>query len=94
MQRLILGIAIAAPAATVSYTLQRLVDAAGEPASTVLLQTHIPYFWRAAMAGLHGLTAGLLVALLVAAPDAWLARLPGPILLSVLLSAAAMCVVP
>lgn len=42
-----------------SYTVQRLIDAGGEPPlGTVLRQPVIPYFWRVGTAVVHGLGAG------------------------------------
>ncbi|MCO4744944.1 MAG: hypothetical protein KC912_09150 [Proteobacteria bacterium] len=56
-----------------SYAVLRLL-AVGEPggAGTV----HIPFFWRSALAGLHGLVAGLAAASAVRDSDAWLERVP------------------
>ena len=43
----------------VSYAVQRLVDAPGEPPlGTVLRQPTIPYFWRVGTALVHGLGSG------------------------------------
>ena len=48
-----------------SYAVQRIIDAQGEPPmETVLLQAHIPYYWRAAMAVLHALAAATLAHML------------------------------
>ena len=53
--------------ATASYVLQRLIDAGSEPPiGTVLAQEHIPYYWRMAVAVLHGL---VLAALSVGLPQ-------------------------
>ncbi|MFT5686742.1 MAG: hypothetical protein ACI8RZ_007699 [Myxococcota bacterium] len=93
MQRVILAAGILGPASVVSYAIQRLIDAQGEPVG-VLLTTHIPYFWRISMAGLHGLTVAALIATLARQPERWLSRLPVAVLLSTLLSAVAMCLRP
>jgi hypothetical protein len=93
MQRLMLAAGVLGPAATLSYALQRLLDAGG-PGGAVLLSAHIPYFWRIAMAGLHGLSAAVLLSLLVVRPERWLKHLPGVTVLIVALSALAMCLCP
>ena len=60
--RLPMSIVCAVMVATLSYTIQRLVDAQNEPPmGTVLLQASIPYYWRIAMSTLHALAAGILV---------------------------------
>lgn len=63
--RLGLAACSAAVAAATSYVLQRLGSAwGGEPAWTdIVAQAHIPYLWRLALAGLHGITAGVVVGL-------------------------------
>ncbi|MCB9665738.1 MAG: hypothetical protein H6732_16640 [Alphaproteobacteria bacterium] len=78
--RPVLGLAAAAAglAGALSYTVQRLVDAAQEgPAPGALIaQEHIPYYWRCGAALLHALVVALVVGT-VATPEAaqrWLAR--------------------
>jgi hypothetical protein len=60
-------------AAVISYALQRLAAAAFDPveASSVLLQAHLPYFWRVGLALLHG--AGF-ASLALVAPEGAAAR--------------------
>jgi hypothetical protein len=93
MQRLILAVSLLGPAAAASYTIQRLLDAQSEPAG-LLLTTHIPYYWRAGMAGLHGLTVAILIASLARQPTRWLNHLPIAVLVIVGLSVLAMSVCP
>ena len=60
--RIPLSIVCAVMVATLSYTIQRLVDAQNEPPmGTILLQASIPYYWRVAMSMLHAFAAGVLV---------------------------------
>lgn len=65
-------------AGALSYTVQRLVDAAqeGPGYASVLAQAHIPYYWRCDLALLHACLAGLLVGTAVGEEAArrWLAR--------------------
>ncbi|MDG1481436.1 MAG: hypothetical protein P8R54_17710 [Myxococcota bacterium] len=93
MQRLILAVSLFGPAAAASYAIQRLLDAQGEPTG-ILLTTHIPYYWRAGMAGLHGLAIAILLASLVRQPAYWLRYLPITTVVIVGLSALAMSVRP
>lgn len=61
--RRLLGLATFAAVACLSYAGQRLYAALNEaPPLSVLLQAHTPYYWRMALAVLHGGSAGLLVA--------------------------------
>jgi hypothetical protein len=47
--------------AVLSYTVQRVVDAVGEPPAAAILQSAtIAYFWRVPLAVLHGAAAALL----------------------------------
>lgn len=67
------AVALAGSGAMASYVLQRLIDAGSEPPiGAVLAQAHVPYYWRMAVALLHGLT---LAALSLGLPQAWRARL-------------------
>ncbi len=67
------AIALLGSGATASYVVQRLIDAGSEPPiGTVLAQAHIPYYWRMAVALLHGL---VLAALSLGLPEAWRGRL-------------------
>ena len=52
--------------ATVSYALQHLAAVAFDPvpASSVLAQAHVPYFWRVGVSVLHGAGVAALVAVL------------------------------
>ena len=69
----VLALALLGTGATGSYVLQRLIDAGSEPPmGTVLAQAHTPYYWRMAVALLHGL---VLAALSFGLPQAWRARL-------------------
>lgn len=62
-ERRLLGLATFAAACCLSYTGQRLYAALNEaPPLTVLLQAHTPYYWRMALAALHGASVALLVA--------------------------------
>ena len=95
MKRWWLAAGVFGPTAVLSYTIQRLIDSLNEPAmGSILLQTHTPYYWRSATAGLHGLTLAVLVSLLVRDPEPWLNRLPVPTILAVLLSGIAMSLRP
>lgn len=93
MQRLILAAGLIGPAAAASYAIQRLLDAQSEPVG-ILLTTHIPYYWRAGMAGLHGLTIAAVFACLAQQPARWLRHLPITTVVIVGLSALAMSVRP
>ncbi|MFT5582944.1 MAG: hypothetical protein ACI9VR_000521 [Cognaticolwellia sp.] len=67
------GLALLGSGATASYVLQRLIDAGSEPPiGTVLAQEHIPYYWRMAVALLHGL---VLAALSIGLPQIWRVRM-------------------
>jgi len=61
-----------------SYALQRLWSAWGEPAPGVIAQEHIPLYWRFGLASLNGLVLAVMVALGVSEPAAlrWLDRAP------------------
>ncbi len=93
-----LGSALFAVGFVASYALQRLAAAwVGEmEASAVLASTHTPYFWRIAVAALHGVVLGLVAALATDDVGAgwWLARFPWLVLAVVLPAAVAMAVVP
>jgi hypothetical protein len=80
-----------------SYTIQRLVDATGEPPmGAILHQNTIPYYWRLAFAALHATGAAITVHLSVSAPtaDRWLARAPWLILGIVAPAAVLLVLVP
>ena len=74
-----------------SYAVQRLIDAQNEPPmGTVVLQATIPYYWRTAMAVIHG-TLALVVANVLKLryePPAWLCGVV------IAVAAVAMVVVP
>lgn len=53
-----------------------LVVASGEADPAVITRLHIPFFWRTALAALHGLVAGLAAALIVRDTDRFLLRVP------------------
>ena len=58
-----------------SYAVQRLIDAQSEPPmGTVVLQATIPYYWRTAMAVIHGALVLVLASVLKLRyqPPAWL----------------------
>jgi len=83
--------------AVASYALQRLWDARTEPPpGAVLLQTTIPYYWRVAMALLHGLGAATLAGLALDRDAAlrWLSRAPWLVPLVVLPALLAMVLRP
>ena len=83
--------------ACASYALQRLYDARTEaPMSAVLLSAHAPYYWRMALATLHGVSAGVLLGWGLRDEEAerWLGRLSLPLTLVVLAAAAAMVLRP
>ncbi len=96
--RLPVSAACFAGAAIVSYTAQRLWSwYAGEPdIGTILAQAHTAYYWRVALASLHGLVAGAAVHL--ALDESSAARLlpwvPRWLVGAVLLSMAAMIGIP
>lgn len=92
-----LALAACAALACASYALQRLLDARGEPPMSALLyQAHTPYYWRMALAAMHGVAAGLLLAFGLGDAEAerWLGRAPTLLALLVLSAAAAMVIVP
>lgn len=84
--------------APASYALQRLWAAAGgeAPPGTVLGQAHVPYFWRVALAALHGLVLALVVFGVARgrAAERGLALLPWLLAAVVPAAAAAMVLVP
>ncbi|MCB9742672.1 MAG: hypothetical protein H6740_08735 [Alphaproteobacteria bacterium] len=54
------AVAVASIGACLSYTTMRLIDRVGEPPmGAVLLQAHVPYYWRVGAALLHALILGL-----------------------------------
>jgi hypothetical protein len=54
-----LALGVVAPA---SYALQRLVTAwSGVEDQVIVAQVHVPYYWRCAVAGLHGVLVASLV---------------------------------
>lgn len=93
-----LGAAAFALVAVASYTLQRLWSWwGGEPSfGEIVASAHTPYYWRAAVAALHGLAVGLLAGfgLDEEAAGAWLARVPWLVVAVVLPCALAMGLVP
>lgn len=84
--------------AVASYTLQRLIAAAGGEVDfgAIVNQVHVPYYWRCAVAVLHGGLAATLVGMGLDADRAtrWLGRGPWLVALVVVPSAIAMVVVP
>lgn len=92
------GAAAFALVAVASYTLQRLWSWwGGEPAfGTIVASATTPYYWRADVAALHGLTVGLLVGLGLEEEQAkvWLVRVPWLVFAVVAPSALAMVLVP
>lgn len=84
-------------AVVASYAVQRLVDASTEPPlGTVLLQAHIPYYWRVGAAALHGAIVAAAVAVGLDEPRAArvLGALPWVTVAVVVPAAVAMAVVP
>ncbi len=73
-ERVALGAAVAGLTAASSYALQRLLDPPGPPPELVVASTHIPFYFRAALAAVHGLAAGTAVAAAARGPQAarWL----------------------
>lgn len=68
-----LALALLGGGGALSYVLQRLIDAGSEPPiGTVLAQAHIPYYWRMAVALLHGL---MLAGLSLGLPQPWRTRI-------------------
>lgn len=58
--RLALAASASALLACLSYAAQRLIDRVGEPPmGAVLLQAHVPYYWRVGAATLHALILGV-----------------------------------
>ncbi len=53
------GVLLGAVLACVAYAVLRLVDA-GDEGGVILLTATVPYYWRAASAGVVGLVVGLL----------------------------------
>ncbi len=75
--RIALGAAVFPLVAIASCVLQQLLGALQQPAvGAVLAQASTPYFWRIALAAMHGLSAALIAAFASTAPRRWLARLP------------------
>lgn len=62
--RVALGLAIAGMVAAASYAVQRLLDPPGPPPELVVSTAHIPFYFRAALATVHGLAAGAAVGVL------------------------------
>ncbi|MCK6526679.1 hypothetical protein L6R50_03715 [Myxococcota bacterium] len=97
-QRFGLALACFGLGAPTSYALQRLWAAAsGEaPPGAVLGQAHVPYFWRVALAALHGLVLVLVVFGMARGRTAerGLALLPWLLAAAVPAAAAAMVLVP
>ena len=90
-------IGLAGVAVVLSYTVQRLVDAAGEPPlSSVLLSGTIAYYWRVGIALLHGVVVASVAAVGLSEDRAITAlrMLPVPVLGLGLLCVVAVLVVP
>lgn len=67
-----LALALLGGGGTLSYVVQRLIDAGSEPPiGSVMAQAHIPYYWRMAVALLHGL---MLAGLSFGLPPRWRER--------------------
>lgn len=67
-RRRALAFGVAALVASLSYTVQRVVQALTAAPGLVLAEAHIAYFWRIALASLHAAMAGGAVLLLVRPP--------------------------
>ncbi len=83
----------AAPIACLSYAVVRLLGLTDESPPTEMLATaHIPFFWRAGLAAIHGVGGGISLALLTPPRHAaWvLERMPPWVVMTVILSAVAM----
>ena len=95
-ERLAVGVTVAALVAAASYAAQHGWVRTGSltNARLVLASEHIPYFWRCAVAGVQGVVAGLLVALMVGEPRRWLERLRPLSVLVVVLLAVLLVVFP
>ncbi len=79
---------LAALAVLVSYLVQRLLDARGAaPMGTVFMQASVPYFWRIAMAVVHGAGTWVLVRLALTEGQAAWALRRAPLLVSVVVAA-------
>ncbi len=67
-----LALALLGGGGALSYVVQRLIDAGSEPPiGSVMAQAHIPYYWRMAVALLHGL---MLAGLSLGLPPRWRER--------------------
>ncbi len=98
MTRVAAAFAVGAVAVCVSYAAQRLGSAYGGEvdARMVLATEHIPYFYRAALALLHGVVVGVGAGLAIddAAAVRVLGRVPALVLLVVVPAALLMVAVP
>lgn len=84
--------------ATASYAIQRLIAAVrgGPDFGEIVLQVHVPYYWRCDLAAIHGILAATMVATLLGRDQAerWLARTPWLVLAVAGSSIVAMVLVP
>ncbi len=95
-ERIALGAAVSGLTAACSYALQRLLDPSGPPPELVVASTHIPFYFRAALAAVHGLAIGTAVAVAARGPRAarWLAHAERVALPVALAAAAAVALRP
>lgn len=66
--RMALAAAVLGLVTATSYVAQRLLAGDDAPASAVIAQEHIPYYWRCALALLHGVLLASIVGLGVRDP--------------------------
>lgn len=95
--RVSLSLAAASLAACLSYAGMRLVDRVGEPPmGAVLLQAHVPYYWRVGAALLHALIVAVTLHTLLseARAEQGLRSLPRWVWLLGLPAAVAMVIFP
>jgi hypothetical protein len=94
--RAALAAAVGGLVAVVSYAAQRWLEPQGPEAALVLATEHIPFYYRCALAAVHGLTAASAVRVALPSSHAtpWLARARRLALPLVLLAAAAVAARP